>query len=130
MLFLADDLKAAIRSGLKGMHAIALQKLSAKNLGVSEKQARQIRIDTTKKVAEKNLSVIATRKVVGDVMVSHQTDSIEIDSACNLVSQEVRRLSKLSFNTLKKAERSQLVELQDTLRQKLIEIEKILEDVE
>lgn len=130
MLSLADDLKAAIRSGLKGMHAIALQKLSAKNLGVSEEQAHAIRVETTKKVVEENLSVIATRKLVSEVMASHQTSLTEITSTRKPVSQEVRRLQKLSFDSLKKTERSELLELQDTLRQKLTEIEKILKDVE
>lgn len=129
MLSLHDDLKVAICSGLKGMHAMALQKLSAKNLGVSEEQAHAVRAEMTKKVVEENLSGIATRKLVGEVMVN-QTDGTEIDHARNLVSLEVRRLQKLSFDTLKKAERSQLLELQDALRQKLAEIEKILKDTE
>jgi ParB family transcriptional regulator, chromosome partitioning protein len=130
MLSLAQDLKAAIRNGLKGMHAIALQKLSAKNLGVSEEQAYEVRMQTTKKVVEENLSVIATRKVVSEVMASHQTSQTEITSTRKPVPQETRRLQKLSFDFLKKAERSQLLELQDTLRQKLVEIEKILKNAE
>jgi ParB family chromosome partitioning protein len=130
MLSLFDDLKAAIRNGLKGMHAIALQKLSAKNLGVSEEEAHAVRAQTTKKVVEENLSVIATRKLVSEVLASHQTDKAEIATTPKQVSQEVRRLQKLSFDSLKKAERNQLLELQETLRQKLTEIEKILTDAE
>ena len=128
MLSLADDLKQAIRSGLKGMQAITLQKLSAKNLGVSEKEADTIRTETTQKAMESNLSVNVTRKVVSEVIASHQTDKIEISSTHKPITTEMRRLQKLSFDSLKKFERNQLLELQDTLRQKLAEIETILKD--
>ena len=56
MLSLVDDLKDAIRNlGLKGVHAIALQKLSAKNLNLSQAKAKRLREDLTKKVVQENL---------------------------------------------------------------------------
>jgi len=129
MLSLADDIKAAIRTGLKGMHAIALQKLSAKNLGVGEELARSLRMETTKKVIEENLSVIATRKVVSEVIASHLTNQTKNTRVVKPVTlEEVRRLQKLSFDSLKKTEPSQLLELQGIFRQKLTEIEQILNE--
>jgi len=54
MLSLAPDLKAAIReSGLKGVHAMALMKLSAKKFGEDREKAQSIRVKTTQRVAEK-----------------------------------------------------------------------------
>ncbi|WP_242056415.1 MULTISPECIES: ParB/RepB/Spo0J family partition protein [unclassified Nostoc] len=50
MLTLPEDLKVAIRNGLKGVHALALHKLSAKNLGLSEDKAKSVRERTTHKV--------------------------------------------------------------------------------
>ena len=54
MLGLADDLKDAIRNlGLKGVHAIALQKLSAKNLNLSQTKAKRLREDLTKRLSKR-----------------------------------------------------------------------------
>ncbi|MDF5730874.1 MAG: ParB/RepB/Spo0J family partition protein [Rhizonema sp. PD38] len=126
MLSLAEDIKAAIRSGLKGVHAIALQKLSAKNLGVTEEKAQSIRVNTTQKVMTEKLSVSDTRKLVSEVIASQAQPSSTSATKIKPVSQETRRLKKLSLNSLKKAERTQLLELQEVLRQKLAEIEEVL----
>ena len=72
MLGLADDLKDAIRNlGLKGVHAIALQKLSAKNLNLSQAKAKRVREDLTKKVVQENLSVLQTRKLVNEAIAKY-----------------------------------------------------------
>ncbi|NJM74184.1 MAG: ParB/RepB/Spo0J family partition protein [Scytonema sp. RU_4_4] len=126
MLSLAEDLKAAIRSGLRGVHAMALQKLSAKNLGVSEEEAQLIRVNTTQKVMTEKLSASATRKLVNEVIENQAQSSSTSTAKIKPVSQEVRRLQKLSLKSLKKAEKTQLVELQEILRQKLAEIEEVL----
>ncbi len=126
MLSLAEDLKVAIRNGLKGVHAMALQKLSAKNLGVTESSAQSIRVKTTQKVMTETLSASATRKLVGEVIASHLQPSSTSTTKTKPVSQEVRRLQKLSLESLKKAERNQLMEFQEVLRQKLAEIEEVL----
>ncbi|WP_414585363.1 ParB/RepB/Spo0J family partition protein [Scytonema sp. PCC 10023] len=126
MLSLAEDLKVAIRSGLKGVHAMALQKLSAKNLGVTESSAQSIRVKTTQKVMTETLSASATRKLVGEVIASHEKPSSTSTTKTKPVSQEARRLQKLSLESLKKAERNQLMEFQEVLRQKLAEIEEVL----
>jgi ParB family chromosome partitioning protein len=126
MLSLAEDLKVAIRNGLKGVHAMALQKLSAKNLGVTESEAQSIRVKTTQKVMTETLSASATRKLVGEVIASHLQPSSTSTTKTKPVSQEARRLQKLSLESLKKAERTQLMEFQEVLRQKLAEIEEVL----
>ncbi len=126
MLSLAEDLKVAIRNGLKGVHAMALQKLSAKNLGLTESSAQSIRVKTTQKVMTETLSASATRKLVGEVIASHLQPSSTSTTKTKSVSQEARRLQKLSLESLKKAERNQLMEFQEVLRQKLAEIEEVL----
>ena len=127
MLSLAEDLKAAIRSkGLKGVHAMALQKLSAKNLGVTEEEAESIRLNTTQKVIAEKLSASATRKLVASVIASQVQPSSTSETKIKPVSQEARRLQKLSLESLKKTDRTQLIEFQEVLRQKLAEIEEVL----
>ena len=127
MLSLAEDLKAAIRSkGLKGVHAMALQKLSAKNLGVTEEEAESIRLNTTQKVIAEKLSASATRKLVASVIASQVQPSSTSETKIKPVSQEARRLQKLSLESLKKTDRTQLIEFQEVLRQKLAEIEFVL----
>ena len=127
MLSLAEDLKAAIRSkGLKGVHAMALQKLSAKNLGATEEEAELIRLNTTQKVIAEKLSASATRKLVASVIASQVQPSSTSETKIKPVSQEARRLQKLSLESLKKTDRTQLIEFQEVLRQKLAEIEFVL----
>ncbi|MBR8834425.1 MAG: ParB/RepB/Spo0J family partition protein [Stigonema ocellatum SAG 48.90 = DSM 106950] len=127
MLSLAEDLKAAIRSlGLKGVHAMALQKLSAKNLGVTEEEAESIRLNTTHNVIAEKLSASATRKLVASVIASQVQPSSTSETKIKPVSQEARRLQKLSLESLKKTDRTQLIEFQEVLRQKLAEIELVL----
>ena len=127
MLSLAEDIKTAIRSkGLKGVHAMALQKLSAKNLGLTEEEAESIRLNTTQKVTAEKLSASATRKLVASVIASQVQPSSTSETKIKPVSQEARRLQKLSLESLKKTERTQLIEFQEVLRQKLAEIEEVL----
>ncbi|GAX46307.1 ParB-like partition protein [Tolypothrix sp. NIES-4075] len=126
MLSLASDLKVAIRSGLKGVHAMALQKLSPKNLGVTEEEAQSIRVTTTQKVMTEKLSASATRKLVSKVVATHAQSSSTSEAKIKPVSQEARRLQKLSLESLKKAERTQLIKFQEVLREKLAEIEEVL----
>lgn len=127
MLSLASDLKAAIReSGLKGVHAMALQKLSAKNLGLSEEKAQPIRVNTTQLVIADKLSVSQTRKLVGEVMSSHAQPETTPQKGVKQVSTVTGSLQKLSGEVLAKAEISQLMEFQEVLRQKLVEIEVVL----
>lgn len=126
MLALSEDLKIAIRGGLKGVHAMALQKLSAKNLGISEKKAQSIREKTTQKVIAEKLSVTATRKLIAEVLASHLQPSTPNTNVNKSVLQTSNRLQQLSLESLKSTEQSQLIEFQQLLRQKLAEVEEIL----
>ncbi|MFW9257568.1 ParB/RepB/Spo0J family partition protein [Nostoc sp. CALU 546] len=126
MLSLAEDLKLAIRAGLKGVHAMALQKLSAKNLGLNEQKAQLIREKTTQKVVAEKLSVIATRKLVAEVITSHSQSEVTNTTKEKVVLQVSRRLEQLSLETLKQANPTELIDLQEVLRKKLVEIEQVL----
>jgi len=127
MLTLAPDLKAAIRElGLKGVHAIALQKLSAKNLGLTEEEAQLIRSETTHKVIAEKLSGSQTRKLVSEAIALHLQAEPIPQKSVKQVSSVTGSLQKLSGEMLAQAELSQLIEFQEVLRQKLAEIEGVL----
>lgn len=127
MLSLADDLKAAIReSGLFGVHALALSKLSAKNLGQTEAKVKSIRVRTTQKVINEKLSVQTTRKVVSEIIASHTQTASDLPKKSQQISVAKENLQKLSGEMLVQADSSQLLEFQEVLRQKLTEIEVIL----
>ncbi|MEA5609900.1 ParB/RepB/Spo0J family partition protein [Nodularia spumigena] len=129
MLSLAEDLKAAIRSsGLKGVHAIALQKLSAKNLGVPESEAEEIRINVTQKVLAEKLSVQKTRQLVTEAIALQSTDAEKIEKQVKPMTTATRSLYKVSGDALKKVEVSQLMEFQEVLRKKLAEIEEVIQE--
>ena len=128
MLSLADDLKTAIReSGLYGVHAIALSKLSAKNLGQTEAKAKTIRVKTTEKVIAEKLSAQETRKLVASVIASHTQASTGETKRVKEVAIATGNLQKLSGEVLATVERSQLEEFQEVLQQKLAEIKTVLE---
>ena len=129
MLSLAEDLKAAIRSsGLKGVHAIALQKLSTKNLGVPELEAEEIRINITQKVLAEKLSVQKTRQLVTEAIALQSTDAEKIEKQVKPMTTATRSLYKVSGDALKKVEVSQLMEFQEVLRKKLAEIEEVIQE--
>ncbi len=127
MLSLATDLKTAIReSGLFGVHAIALQKLSAKNLGLSEKKAQAIRVETTHKVIAEKQSISQTRKLVSEIITLHAKTEPILQKKVKQVSAAARSLQQLSSEIFAQADPSQLIEFQEVLQQKLAEIEQIL----
>ncbi len=127
MLSLATDLKTAIReSGLFGVHALALQKLSAKNLGLSEKKAQAIRVETTHKVIAEKQSISQTRKLVSEIITLHAKTEPILQKKVKQVSAAARSLQQLSSEIFAQADPSQLIEFQEILQQKLAEIEQIL----
>lgn len=127
MLSLAPDLKAAIReSGLFGVHAMALQKLSAKNLGKTESEAQSIRVNTTQRVIAEKLSASVARKLVNEVIALHVKPEPIPQKKVKLLSIAAASLQQLSGEILTQSEPSQLLEFQEVLRQKLAEIEVAL----
>ncbi|MCC5640688.1 ParB/RepB/Spo0J family partition protein [Nostoc sp. CHAB 5844] len=126
ILTLPEDLKIAIRGGIKGVHAMALQKLSAKNLGLTEKKAQSIREKTTYKVITEKLSVTDTRKLVAEVLASHSQPVAVHKKANKFVLQTSNRLQQITVESLRSTEQSQLIEFQQLLHQKLAEVEEAL----
>jgi ParB family transcriptional regulator, chromosome partitioning protein len=126
MLSIATDLKLAIRSGLKGVHAMALSKLSAKNLGVLPEEAESIRVKATNQVCTEKLSAAQTRKLVKEIISSNLAKFPASARQLKQVKLAAGNLKKLSPQVLEESEVEQLVELQEVLRQKLAEIEAVL----
>jgi ParB family chromosome partitioning protein len=127
MLGLADDLKDAIRNlGLKGVHAIALQKLSAKNLNLSQTKAKRIREDLTKKVVQENLSVLQTRKLVNEAIAKHSPSPESAIDANKQLSKIKQNVDLISSDLLRSADPTSLRDVYDLLKQKMTEIESLI----
>ena len=127
MLSLATDLKEAIRNlGLKGVHALALNKLSARNLKISEKKAKSVRVEKTKQVVEKKLSAADTRKLVNEVLAKYEDSESKSRRKLRAIVRTKVNLEHLSEEILASADASQLKALEEVLRQKLATIETIL----
>lgn len=127
MLGLAPDLKTAIReSGLKGVHGMALAKLNGKNLGKTEDEALAIRVQVTQRVMAEKLSATKTRKLVNETIASQAKEDVKLSRNIKQVAKVTGNLQKLSSETLAAAEIDQLTQLQEILKQKLAEIEKIV----
>jgi ParB family chromosome partitioning protein len=125
MLGLPSDLKKAIREqGLGGMQALALARLSAKTLGMSETAARKVRAQVLKQVLQKKLSVNQSRQIVAASIARH-TQQPDSSPEKKQVDGMIRRVRSMP---LKKVGRTQLEELREALQQKLIEIESALSE--
>ncbi|AFZ38299.1 ParB family protein (plasmid) [Stanieria cyanosphaera PCC 7437] len=127
MLSLAPDLKEAIRNlGLKGVHALALNKLSAKNLKISERKAKSVRVEKTKQVTLKKLSAAETRKLVNEVLEKYAGSEAKSHRELKTIVRAKVNLQHLSDEVLASADASQLKALEEVLRQKLAAIETVL----
>jgi len=135
MLGLVDDLKLAIRQlGLKGVHAIALQKLSDKNLHLSRAKAKKVREDLTKKVIQENLSVLQTRKLVNEAIAKYsfsknhagQDDQVVRLAANKQLAKIQQSVNLLSPDVVQAADPISLQATYDLLKQKMLEIESLI----
>ena len=127
MLGLADDLKDAIRNlGLKGVHAIALQKLSAKNLNLSQAKSKRLREDLTKKVIQENLSVLQTRKLVNEAIAKYSPSPESVIDANKQLSKIKHSVDLISSDLLRSADPKSLRDVYDLLKQKMTEIESLI----
>ncbi len=128
MLGLLDDLKQAIREqGLGGMHALALQRLSAKNLldknpNIQKDVIKRARARLLKQVITNKLSVAQVRKLVAEE-ISRHTKISKPSPTQRQVEGLIRNVEKLDMNQL---ERSHLEQLQEALRSTLSDIEAAL----
>ncbi len=124
MLSLSKDLKQAIRlRGLKGSHAMALQTLNAKNLGLSTQKSTSIREQATQQVLTEHLSATQTRKLVKEIRAKYKGDS----TPNKTVKQITSVLQKLTRQTIGTTSDEQLKQLKNLLESKLVEIEEILQ---
>ena len=124
MLSLFPDLQAAIRdSNLKAAHAMVLQRLSAKKLKIDEKKIVKIRVETTQKVVEQNLTLLETQELVNQI-ISNNASKPANDPNDKQVKNIMRGLKELSVD---KIERSNLKKFHQSLQQKLKEIEAVLQ---
>ena len=127
MLSLVDDLKDAIRNlGLKGVHAIALQKLSAKNLNLSQAKAKRLREDLTKKVVQENLSVLQTRKLVNEAIAKHSPSPESAIDANKQLGKIKQSVDLISSDLLRSVDLTSLRDVYDLLKQKMTEIESLI----
>ena len=126
MLGLADDLKDAIRNlGLKGVHAIALQKLSAKNLNLSQAKSKRLREDLTKKVIQENLSVLQTRKLVNEAIAKYSPSPESTINANKQLGKIKQSVDLISSDLLRSADPTSLRDVYDLLKQKMTEIKSL-----
>jgi ParB family chromosome partitioning protein len=127
MLNLVDDLKDAIRNlGLKGVHAITLQKLSAKNLNLSQAKAKRLREDLTKKVVQENLSVLQTRKLVNEAIAKYSPSPESAVDANKQLGKIKQSVDLISSDLLRSADPTSLRDVYDLLKQKMTEIESLI----
>ena len=127
MLGLADDLKDAIRNlGLKGVHAISLQKLSAKNLNLSQAKSKRLREDLTKKVIQENLSVLQTRKLVNEAIAKYSPSPESTINANKQLGKIKQSVDLISSDLLRSADPTSLRDVYDLLKQKMTEIKSLI----
>ncbi|MBD2175298.1 ParB/RepB/Spo0J family partition protein [Pseudanabaena sp. FACHB-1998] len=127
MLTLADDLKKAIRNfGLKGVHAIALQKLSAKKLNLTQAKAKKLREDLTQKVVQENLSVLQTRKLVNAAIAKHNPKQELTAQTHKQLDQIKQSVNLISTDLVQSSDPQSLKDIYDLLKQKILEIEPLI----
>lgn len=135
MLSLVDDLKLAMRQmGLKGVHAIALQKLSDKNLGLTKAKAKKVREELTRTVIQENLSVLQTRKLVNEAIAKYQPSKNNPNDnnqtmrlAANQQLAKIQQsVNLLSADLVQSADPISLQATYDLLKQKMSEIEALI----
>ncbi len=124
MLSLPNDLKQAIRQGLKGAHALALSVLSAKTLETSEKIASKERIKATEQVLSQDLNVGKTRELIAQIKAKYIKSEHSPSKQITAIQRSVEKLSKANIANI---DLQQLTDLRVLFQQKLAEIESVLE---
>jgi ParB family transcriptional regulator, chromosome partitioning protein len=122
-LRLYDDLKEAIRKGLGSHQAFALQKLSAKNLAVTEDLALVVRQQITKEVIKEKLSVAATRTRVASELAKHTQQ--EKPSMSTVAQKAIASVTGVKLNEMEKTE---LEAFEKALKEKLKEVQANLKN--
>lgn len=121
ILKLSDDLKQVVRQqGLGGIHALALNRLSASNLKVKEKIALKTRTKAVQQVLAEKLSVAQTRRLVGKLL-DRDAEPKQMDM--NVLSA-VKAVEEIFLDEI--SDRSQIELLRSALLTKLKEVESVL----
>ena len=111
MLGIQDDLKQAIREqGLGGLHALALNRITASKLDVTNATARKRRKKLLKEVLDNKLSVAQVRKQVKNTLTDKSAS--EVNGSKKAISLITNNLQKLP-NLLDELNPEELVELKD-----------------
>lgn len=124
ILSLFPDLQVAIReSNLKAAHAMVLQRLSAKKLGIDEKKTSKFRVEATQKVLEQSLTLAETQELVNQIITKHASKPVN-NSDDKRLTNIMSGFKKLNLD---KIERSSLEKFRQSLQEKLQEIEAALQ---
>jgi len=125
VLNLTSDLKAAVREQSLGCaQALILNRLSASELKISERQALKLREKGIREVLRQNLSTTQTQQWVTQQKsqyIQHSTSAIRDKQVDRFLSS----IQKLDLTNVE-ASSEQLQELQQTLEDKLVVLQKLL----
>ena len=118
MTSLSDDLKQGIRTkGLACHQALAINKLSAKNLNKTEIEAVEIRASIIEEVVSKLLSVRKTRQLVNQVLETHNNQVAK--KPAKSVSQHLNYIKAIEISELSGQEKLALIEVLEAKLTKL-----------
>lgn len=124
MLNLFDDLKQSIRNeGLKGSHALVLQKLSSENLQTSLLKAKNIRKKAISKVVKGNLNVPKTKLLVQN-LIEKSVGVVKEDKLAKEFKSLVQKINKVDFSEFND---DQLQELRNFFQIKLNNLDSLID---
>lgn len=105
---LSDDLKQGIRTQDLGCHqALAINKLSGKNLNKAETEAIKIRAKVIKQVIEQHLSVRKTRFVVNQILEQHNNQIVQKQQKS--VTKYINYIEGMNLDGLSQEEKAALI---------------------
>lgn len=117
-----EDLKDAIRSiGLEDGKVRELAKLNDDRLKINQQKAKQIRIEATGQVIDKNLSVRDTRTLVSQI-INHYNSQQTINSS----SPAIKLSQTLEKFPVAEADRESLIALHRSLKSLILKVEDTL----
>ena len=110
MASLSDDLKLGIRTkGLACHQALAINKLSAKNLNKTEIEAVEIRASIIEEVVSKLLSVRKARQLVNQILQAHNNQVASL--AKKSVTQHLNYIKAIEISELSQKDKLALIEV-------------------
>ncbi len=110
MASLSDDLKLGIRTkGLACHQALAINKLSAKNLNKTEIEAVEIRAAVMEEVVSKLLSVRKARQLVNQVLQAHNNQVASL--AKKSVTEHLNYIKAIEISELSQKDKLALIEV-------------------